>query len=147
MNSLATLTSRHPSMAAKMSFQQKPVVSIISLKKEKMNTHIAPPSGKSSILQGETWCSARIIAIVISAQASPPMPRCAHLSIPQSEKRPLKKSSIFFIIQNFPNYPTFISLPPIRRLPAAIHWHQPLIPNAFHHRSLCLPCCRHPLLQ
>ena len=80
-----------------MSFQEKPVVSIISLKKEKMNTQTAPPSGKSSILQGETWCSARMRAMVISAQANPPMPRCAHLSSPQSEKRPLKKFSILFI--------------------------------------------------
>ena len=50
-NSTAASTSRQPSIAARMSFQQKPVVSISSLKKEKMNTQTAPPSGKSSITQ------------------------------------------------------------------------------------------------
>ena len=42
---------------------------------------------------------ARMRAMVIIAQMSPPMPRCAHLSSPQPDKRPLKNSSILAIVQ------------------------------------------------
>ena len=47
-NNTAASTSRQPSIAAMMSIQEKPVLSISSLKKEGMRTQIAPPSGKSS---------------------------------------------------------------------------------------------------
>ena len=71
----------------------------------------APPSGKSSILQCGIWCAWSIMAMVISAQASPPMPRCAHLSVPRPEKRPLKKFSILFIlIQLFVRYLSVLEL-------------------------------------